>query len=193
MPGYIRRTVTGTNYCGPGGYGEPLNEIDEACKAHDASYSAPYLYDYIESKEADEVFYTRLSRARARGWREHATKFVGKRYFATKLTLNEMRKNILDPNESMVMHAHAKKGRDHMASVKSKRALVVSARRDNPFLSYAHQAPGRWIRRAAPPLPYYRSRRFVGKTPRQPFMRFSTRRTRFRSLAKKLRFRRYRR
>lgn len=39
-PTWIKLTVPGTNYCGPGGSGKPTNGVDQLCMQHDACYEA---------------------------------------------------------------------------------------------------------------------------------------------------------
>jgi hypothetical protein len=37
-PTWIKTTIPGTNYCGPGGNGTPTNRVDAGCAAHDLCY-----------------------------------------------------------------------------------------------------------------------------------------------------------
>jgi len=37
-PTWIKATIPGTNYCGPGGNGTPTNRVDAGCAAHDLCY-----------------------------------------------------------------------------------------------------------------------------------------------------------
>lgn len=175
---FFRRTLTGTNYCGPGGSGPVLNAVDAACAAHDKAYTAPYLYDYYKSEKADRALVSSLYSARPVGWRDAFTKQVAVRYFTTKLKYHEMQGKITDPSFGFVV----KKERNFPAPVPKRARLAIAA------------APVKWVRRAAAPLPFYRSRAFYGKPPRQSFIKSAARRSRFRYLGKnkKLRYRRYR-
>lgn len=89
MSGYIRRTLTGTNYCGPGGYGETTGELDEACKAHDEDYGAHPFRSWIKNQDADERFLRRLaSMPSPKTGREKLTKVIAERYFSGKINLH---------------------------------------------------------------------------------------------------------
>jgi len=162
-----RRFVTGTNYCGPGGSGETLGEVDEACAKHDASYTAPYLYDYIESQRADSVFLRDIEQARPFGIRQSVTKYLASRYFDTKVRIHSMRQGrITDPNFGF-----------------------VKEKPRSPKTEYKHKAPQKWrmpdgvmrersrlrVNRFGAPVksPWFRSKRYF-KRPYKPFQRVRT-------------------
>lgn len=163
----VRRYVTGTNYCGPGGQGTTLGEVDAACKEHDANYNAPYLFDYLANQKADKLFLQRLSKAKPKGFRQHVTKFVAQRYFGLKTKLVDM--SIRDPNQGSIIAMWGGKrslpsnvrGSPRKARVGNNvypnagRALLIGPA---PFIG-PRNAP-RWIQRA---MPYYRGRRVYYK------------------------------
>lgn len=97
MPSY-RRYLTGTNYCGPGGDGEIIGEVDAACARHDESYNQSYYRDYIRSQRADKVFLRDLAKSTPRGYRQRMTKYVAQRYFSAKTSFWDSFDNMLPSN-----------------------------------------------------------------------------------------------
>lgn len=76
---------TGTNYCGPGGSGKVLGEVDDACSKHDAAYKKGFYLDYFKSQDADKVFLRRMWNARPDGVRQHLTRGIALGYFSSKV------------------------------------------------------------------------------------------------------------
>jgi len=179
MPSYVRRFVTGTNYCGPGGFGRTLGAVDAACEAHDASYTAPYMFDYFKSQKADKVFLQSLSYARPVGVKQYMTKYLARRYFDTKTKLHDMVDGVMiDPNQGYQFKVGKKRAPQRSVVLSNKRygVSVPALPANNP----RHVFKTRRV--AAPPLPWYRSRRITPFTRRfrrrQPFRRVAYRRRR---------------
>lgn len=179
---FMRKFITGTNYCGPGGDGETYGELDEACKAHDEAYTSPYLFDYIENQRADKMFLQRIRSARPLGVRQHITKFVADRYFSLKTSLIDMKGlgQIRSADQGMIEWPKRKGNFHHRGSEKApkpgsppRRALVVRPQ---------------W-KRVAFKLPYYKGRRFTPRRPPFAGRRFT--RYRYKPLMKRYRKRRY--
>lgn len=151
----MRRFLTGTNYCGPGGDGETLGELDEACKAHDEAYTAPYLFDYLANQKADSLFLQRVRSSRPRGYRQRVTKFVADRYFSLKTSLVHVMSGHLRSNDQgqvLIPNSGFKR-----------RKLVDAGPNKRKFLAIA--PPGGAYKRVQRALPYYMGKRFVGRRP----------------------------
>lgn len=82
--------ITGTNYCGPGGSGKVLGEVDAACAKHDNAYKAPFYTDYIKSQDADKVFLFDMRRAKPGNFRQSVTRQIALKYFTLKTSLWDM-------------------------------------------------------------------------------------------------------
>lgn len=178
--GAVRRGLTGTNYCGPGGSGTTLGEVDEACAEHDAGYTAPYLYDYFESKAADELFLQRLDRARPVGFRQELTKAVAQRYFRLKLQFHSLRKGlmqgdgyIVDPQEGRVVALPS--NRQPFPQRKRRARSAITSGREKVQTMMIAPPPRR--KRVQVAFPYYRGKRIYAK---KRFRRFTSRRLRYR-------------
>lgn len=172
---YFRKRLTGTSYCGPGGSGAVLNGVDAACKAHDEAYKAPYMYDYYKSQAADKLLLQRLSRTNPRGIRPRITKAIASGYFGIKTKLHDMADGILVNQEGALMPVPGFKRRKPTVSWQ---AIAYPKARDVPRL-----AGPQYRRVARAPAPYYRSRRFYGKTRKPTFSRFRFQNPKWKRLA----------
>lgn len=180
---WLRRGLTGTNYCGPGGEGEPIGELDAACKEHDEAYTAPYLFDYVANQEADKMFLQRLRSARTSGIRQRVTKYVAQRYFGAKTSLiSLMSGEIRDPNQGQVVLGVKKRKQAPIARYMKRRLAVRGAVPPPPLprnrIPIPPPAPPvRW-RHIVTPLPYYRGRHRYARKTRRYFRSWILRRSR---------------
>jgi len=183
----MRRFLTGTNYCGPGGYGPTLGEVDEACAQHDKAYTAPYMSDYVSSQRADGVFLRALSDAKPVGFRQYVTKYIAQRYFTLKTMANGY---IEDASHGHVALPHNNYGVNRKRRFGEEKSIGAMVQ----YMPPAAMRP-RYYRKPAAPFPYYRSKRKYGyKTKKAPFVKFNTSKYRYFNKIRKLRLgRRYRR
>lgn len=76
-------TWPGTNYCGPGGYGDPTGKFDRACAKHDKAYSKWYDYIIPPKNGADEQFLLDILGEMGIGAR------IARTWFTTKLIVSK--------------------------------------------------------------------------------------------------------
>lgn len=119
-----------SNYCGPGGFGLPQHETDQACQEHDIDYgkisaAEGFTVPYTEYNWADEKFIQKLKKITPKSKREAAIRRMGMDYFQFKKlvrkTLNkteeehdDVAQGRLDPEAKIqdVFHNKSKRKRD---------------------------------------------------------------------------------
>lgn len=96
----MRRAFTGTNYCGPGGDGPVLNELDAACKEHDDAYGKQGYSSYLANQDADSVFLRRIAAIKPGSRRERLTRAIAIGYFTGKVTAVDAIRKIMGYRQS---------------------------------------------------------------------------------------------
>jgi hypothetical protein len=82
-------TLPGTHYCGPFNRmdGDPLNELDEACKEHDIGYEYIGNQAYFYYNESDRKFLEKLKNMRPKDRLQYYNRLAALTYFGAKKML----------------------------------------------------------------------------------------------------------